>query len=248
VEKYEDRIYTRGRIILGTFFGGPLAGGYLIARNYLAFGEEENVKRTHRLTILGTILFYCLIIIVPHNQYVPKVLMPSVAIFLIYWLVGRLQHDKIEMYRQNHRQIHTVWWTVSIGIAGGAITLLGLAFAALWVDALSRNSLEAKTNRGVIYEIGYDRTNISETEVENLKEGFAQTTFFDKSNARHILAEKIKQGYLITILSDQSINTNPHAVEAYVQLKTDLQNSVPGKKVYINIAVDNIFDVVTRIY
>ena len=53
----ERKIYKDPALLLGAFFGGPLAAGYMIAGNFKAFGRPDKAKKTWLFTILATITF-----------------------------------------------------------------------------------------------------------------------------------------------------------------------------------------------
>jgi len=40
------KVYRDKTIYVGTFLGGPLVAGYLIAQNFKTFNEQDNIKKT----------------------------------------------------------------------------------------------------------------------------------------------------------------------------------------------------------
>jgi hypothetical protein len=52
------KIYTDRLIWAGTFLGGPLVAGYLIAENFKVFNEPNKVKLTWIYAIIATIVIF----------------------------------------------------------------------------------------------------------------------------------------------------------------------------------------------
>ncbi|MGD1007412.1 MAG: zinc ribbon domain-containing protein [Ignavibacteriaceae bacterium] len=69
------KLYSRGAVYAGIFFGGPLVAGILISKNFKILENEKASKYALVLGILGTILFCLLLLMIlkgiihESNQY-----------------------------------------------------------------------------------------------------------------------------------------------------------------------------------
>ncbi|MCB0293398.1 MAG: hypothetical protein KDH97_24300, partial [Calditrichaeota bacterium] len=83
------KIYTAGIISVATYFGGPLAAGYLISRNFKVFGKEDHARNAFYLGILATILLIGFFLMVPERyiEIIPRSLFPMTYTGLVYWIV-----------------------------------------------------------------------------------------------------------------------------------------------------------------
>jgi len=119
------KIYSQNGILIGTFFGGFLAAGYLISRNIKRL--ENNSKSILILIsgIIGTICFFVIMYILPTEQwnipksayYIPQVII--VAIFL------DLFHKKdITSHIKNDGALESSWKAFGISLLCLLVSLL----------------------------------------------------------------------------------------------------------------------------
>lgn len=52
------KIYKEKAITFGTFLGGHLVAGHLIAENFKVFGEKDRAKKTWIYTIIATVIIF----------------------------------------------------------------------------------------------------------------------------------------------------------------------------------------------
>lgn len=57
IQTSTQKIYRDKAIWVGTFLGGPLAAGYLIAENFKAFNDPAKVKRHGFMQFLPQLLY-----------------------------------------------------------------------------------------------------------------------------------------------------------------------------------------------
>ena len=73
-----SKVYTKRMIELGAFFGGPLAAGYLLGRNYKALGEEEKVGITYSMAVLAMVVYVVVTLAIKFYVYdLPSLCLPS---------------------------------------------------------------------------------------------------------------------------------------------------------------------------
>ncbi|MDX9847837.1 MAG: hypothetical protein RBT74_12715 [Tenuifilaceae bacterium] len=66
VEK-KHKVFTNQAISMATFFGGPLAAGFLMAKNYIAFGNRPAAQNTLIISFISSILVLALVSVMPHQ-------------------------------------------------------------------------------------------------------------------------------------------------------------------------------------
>jgi hypothetical protein len=90
-----QQIYTKERISIATFFGGPLAAGFLIGHNFKIFGDDIKARYAIILGILSTIILLELIFLIPHKiiKYIPHVLIPVFNTGILYFIVDKTQNQ-----------------------------------------------------------------------------------------------------------------------------------------------------------
>ena len=67
------KVYKERAIWVGTFLGGPLVAGYLIAENFKVFHQNDRVKKTWIYSIIATIVIFGVAFAIPDNIKIPKV-------------------------------------------------------------------------------------------------------------------------------------------------------------------------------
>jgi hypothetical protein len=60
------KIYKENSIYAGTFLGGPLVSGYLIAENFKAFNEPKKAKMTCLFALIASIIIFGGIFLIPN--------------------------------------------------------------------------------------------------------------------------------------------------------------------------------------
>jgi hypothetical protein len=94
IETPAQKIYKDRAIWLGTFLGGPLAAGYLIAQNFEAFGESHKATKTWVYAILATVLVFGGVFMIPETVEIPNQIIPFVYTGIASYLVHLFQGQK----------------------------------------------------------------------------------------------------------------------------------------------------------
>lgn len=110
------RLYTEGSILLATFLGGPLAGGYLIAQNFKAIDEPARVGRTWLVTGL-VFLFIIATGFIPVLDKLPVPVYSFVFCMAAHSFAKKYQGSKIRLHQENGGFVY----------GRGRATLIGLA-------------------------------------------------------------------------------------------------------------------------
>jgi fucose permease len=130
IEIPKEKIYSDRALWVGSFIGGPLVAGYLIAENFKVFKDAPKANKTWIITIIGTIIILGGVLLIPDDVNIPSVVIPLVYTSIAYATALYFQKKLMNKHTENGGVFYS-WWRV-IGIA-----LLGLVFTVLPVLAYS---------------------------------------------------------------------------------------------------------------
>jgi hypothetical protein len=241
------KIYKEKTIWAGTFLGGPLVAGFLIAANFKTFNQPGNVKKTWIYAAIATVAIFGGVFLIPDNVRIPSQIIPLIYTAITFALVQRYQGQNISAHINAGGQLYGWWRTVAIALIGLAITIIPIFGIALLYDKNTNAGTDTKIYGIMKHEIAFDKNNISAAEVDKIASGLTSTTFFDDTAKKYVYAEKKDNRFEISISSDNSVATDPKAVAPFVQLRNDLQLLFPANKIIFNLVVDRLDNVVKRL-
>jgi len=247
IEKPTQKIYKDRAIWLGTFLGGPLAAGYLIAENFKAFNDKDKAKKTWVYAILATIIVFGGVFMIPENVKIPNQIIPLIYTAIAYYLVQYFQGQNISTHINSGGQLFNWWRTIAVGIIGLAITIIPIFGFALLSDSIENASISTKTYGTIKHEIAFDKSNISEMEVNKIADGFTKMTFFDDEVAKYVYAKKDNDIYELYLSVVDGIANDSQALQPFIELRTELQTLFPSNKIVFKLVVDDLDNVVKTI-
>jgi len=107
------RMYKVSGVGLATFLGSPLAGGWLIARNYHALGQPEKAARAIGYSVVGTIAVLILAFFLPER--VPGFLVSLPPLVAVTQIARHYQGDRIAEYTSAGRT-YSNWRAFGVGL------------------------------------------------------------------------------------------------------------------------------------
>jgi uncharacterized membrane protein len=247
IKKSTKKIYKDRAIWVGTFIGGPLTAGYLIAENFKAFNEPDKAKMTWIFAIIATIVIFGGVFLIPDNVKIPNQIIPLIYTAIAYYTVQHFQGKNITTYINSGGQLFGWWRTIGVGIIGIVISLIPIFGFALLSESISNASTSTKTYGIMKHEIAYDKDNITESEINQLADGLIKTTFFDEAVTKYVYAEKVDNTYEISISVIDGISNDNQALQPYIDLRTDLQALFPNNIILFKLVVDNLDNVVKKL-
>lgn len=242
-----NKIYKDREIWVGTFLGGPLVAGYLIAENFKAFNETDKAKKTWIYAIIASVLVFGGAFLIPDNIKIPNQIIPLIYTAIAYYLVQHFQGQNISAHLNSGGQLFSWWRTIVVGLIGLAITIIPIFGFALLSDATSSIGSDTKTYGVMKHEIAFDKNNISESEVNKIADGLITTTFFDEAVTKFVYAKKVNNNYELSISVVDGIANDGQALQSFIGLRTDLQTLFPNNKIIFKLVVDNLDNVVKTI-
>ena len=109
------KLYTERAILIGTFIGGPLAGGYLLARNFSAMEKGGRAGITWVVTITVLLLTLATAFI-PALESVPPVVFSFIFCIAAHTVAKKLQGADIHLHKEHGGIIQPTWRAVVAGI------------------------------------------------------------------------------------------------------------------------------------
>jgi hypothetical protein len=240
-----QKIYKDRAIWVGTFLGGPLAAGYLIAENFKAFNETQKAKTTWIIAIIATIIIFSGIFLIPEDVKIPNQIIPLIYTGITFYFVQHYQGQKINEHLNSGGAFYGWWRTIAIGLITTIITLSVIIGIILFTEMTGFK--EITKEYGVIKnEIVYE-DNIPVNDVDKIAEGFEKNAYFENTNKKYVYLKKDNSIYEVSISCNQSIDNNPEAQEFFTLLRSEIQKQFPNNKIVFNLVVDNLDNVVKRI-
>jgi hypothetical protein len=241
------KIFKSRAIEVATALGGPLVGGYLIAENFKVLNEPEKVRKTWIWTIVATVVIFGGLFLVPEIDKIPNHFIPLINGGIAILVVRQFQRDKIEAFIQAGGKFFSWGRTILISLIGTVVTVILAVGLALLTDTTTNASITTKSYGIMKHEIDFDKSNITESEVDKLADGLRQATFFDDTNKKFVFAKKVGSNYELSISCNKTVKDNLDAIKWFIQLRDDLQKSYPNNKIIFNLVVDNLDNVVKRL-
>ena len=108
------KIYSPYQILLGSFWGGPIAGVYFLYRNYILLDNHKYAKKT---ILLGSFLILVLLGLIPFlPEKFPHTAIPLFYSFLAKQLATQTQLSKEDIKNNKNYLFESNWKIFGIGI------------------------------------------------------------------------------------------------------------------------------------
>ncbi len=228
-----------------TFLGGPLAAGYLFAENFKALNQPHKVRPTWIIAIIMLVLVLSLAFLIPDSSDFPGRIIPFVYTGIASLLFLKYQGKSVESHINAGGQVHT-WGRVTIvGLIGLVLTVAPI-FAIIYLPtSITQPNLTTKTYGNFVkHEIDFDKTNLSEQEVDFIAEGFTNAGFFDAESSKFLYIEKDQNVYKISISCIPGIENDAPLLEAYEGLRQDMDRHLSNNQVEFLMTVEYLENVV----
>jgi hypothetical protein len=118
-----SKIYNDKAVWIGTFIGGPLVAGYLIAANFKVFNQPILASKAWVYSIIITVFIFGGLSVLPNVDKIPQYVIPIVYTTLAYWYVKHLQGANIKAYIETGGQPFSIWRAIIIGLLGAIIMI-----------------------------------------------------------------------------------------------------------------------------
>ncbi len=118
IEVPTEKIYKDSAMLVATFLGGPLAGGYLMAANFKALNEPGKVLITWICTIIATVIIFTAVFSIPKNAKIPGQLIPIFYTVIMSSLMKHFQGASITAHINAGGQTYNWGRVIVVGLVG----------------------------------------------------------------------------------------------------------------------------------
>jgi len=136
------KLYSNREITIATYFGGPMAAGYLVKKNYQVMGDSKKGVLSLVIGIVSTILIFAGIFSLPDSiiDKIPQPLIPLIYTAIISLLVNKLQGPFIKFHKSNGGLIHSGWKAAGVGAVSLLILIASVALTAFIAGDFSKSA------------------------------------------------------------------------------------------------------------
>lgn len=128
------RLYKISGIGLATFLGSFAAGGFLARRNFISLGRPVEGNKYFIWSIIGTIVFLGLTLLIPEDLNVPNTAFAIVQVIIMVQLGNKWFKEDMDKIPLQDGQLFSNWRAAGIGLL---FTLLLLAIIVSTILFLS---------------------------------------------------------------------------------------------------------------
>jgi len=121
--KPQSKVFKNRAIWIGTFLGGPLVAGYLIAENFKSFGESEKVKTTWAYTIVASMIIFAIGYALKNDGNLTGIIFTLIYTGCASTIARMLQENQINEHIQNGGEIYSNWRAALAGLVGFIVTV-----------------------------------------------------------------------------------------------------------------------------
>jgi len=222
LENNVPKIFTNKAISIATFFGGPLAAGFLISKNFKTFGKDQAALNSVFIGILFTIilLFAQLLFfqkLQDNNIYkLLQSLLPLVDAAIITLLIEKLQGKEIQQFLANNGQTASNWQAARYGFLGCMIIVI---FFIIMIFIMPTEGYDKRINIDKNVFLHYNKR-IDESKSQKIAEIIKQSGFLkDIENADLFFDEELMYYSLKFVIPDTSHLSDPLVITEFNKLK-----------------------------
>ena len=238
MENNDLKIFTNKAISIATFFGGPLAAGLLISKNFKVFGNENAARNSIFIGIISTILLLTGGFLIPENFVVKSLqaLIPTIYTALVYFLVEKLQGQKIRDFLANNGRSAPNLQAVGYGLLGFltivSFIIINIAFAIPKEELCSIPQVLRFTQ---IYdkEINIDKNvrlhysqKIDKLKSQKIAEIIKQSGFMEGSEGADLFLDEDLMNYRLKFVADTSNFSDPSVIYEFNELKKYINDNL----------------------
>lgn len=123
----QPKLYSEASIIIATLFGGFVAGGFIMSRNYNRLGESYKEKFAFWLGAAGTALFFTVMHFLPtENWDIPKTIYYVPQIIILGLILEVTQKKQLKLHIAEEGEFESNWKAFGI-----SLLCLAIAFVLL---------------------------------------------------------------------------------------------------------------------
>ncbi|MGD9994794.1 MAG: hypothetical protein AB7S69_15960 [Salinivirgaceae bacterium] len=231
MENTSPKVFTNKAISVATFFGGPIAAGLLMAKNFKVFGNETAARNSVFLGIITTALLFAGLFSIPESvmDQIPQSLIPGIYTLVIALLVEKLQGQQIEEFIAAEGTKASNWQAAGYGLLG--MLIMG-AILVTMVFAIPTKGFERTVVIDKNIKLHHSKT-IEAEKAQQLAAVIKQSEFLEGSEGADLFLNTEGDFYRLkfvlpdtTILSDTLLHSDFNHFERYLNHNLNLDKSL----------------------
>lgn len=195
---YAQKVYSKKAITLATFFGGPLVAGFLIYKNYKAFGKYDAARRSLITSIIFTIFLFYGLFLIPSSfiDKLPNSVIPFIYTGIIALFVNKYQDKLINDFLLNGGEKASNWSAAGYGLAGLILILLILIPISI---SMPYEGYEIKSK---IYDktLLYSSKKLDQSISDKIVIAIKQSEFLDANQESDLFLNEEGEQYILKIV------------------------------------------------
>ena len=129
------KLYSQAAILIATFFGGPIAAGILMRRNFINLGKESLGRNSLIIGIITTILLFAGIFSFPEDivDKIPSSIIPAIYTGIIAALIQKYQGRELKRHKHGAGLFYSIWRAIGVGTVC-LLIIIGTIFAHIFLE------------------------------------------------------------------------------------------------------------------
>ena len=226
---HSSKIFTIKAISLATFFGGFLAAGFLLYRNYKTFGNIEAARKAIFVALLATVIFFAVIFMIPEslNTHALQGFTAGIIAGAVALLTEKLQGKQIKEFLDDNGAKASNWQAVGYGLLGLMIISCYVVMLATIVPMTGYEKHIEIDQRVVLY---YNKK-IEEAKVQYLSQAIKHSGFTEGSEGADLFFNEQENFYRLKfVLPDPSLRSDTSLIATFNELEKYLNYNLNFEK------------------
>lgn len=214
MENNSAKIFTNKTISVATYFGGPIAAGFLIARNFKIFGKPDAARNSVFIGIISTIIMFGLLFMIPEKiiDKIPAPLIPAIYTAIISLIIERKQGAQIKAFLANNGQTASNWQAAGYGLLG---LLVIAGFIAIVVLATPPGGYKNKIDISPAVTLYYNNE-VEETTARQVSDEIKHSGFLADSEGSDLFLNNEENFYRLKfVIIDTSLLRDERIIQDY---------------------------------
>lgn len=143
METYQ-KFYSQKAITIATYFGGPLAAGYLIKKNYQSLNQPDKASLSIKLGIISTLIIFAGIFMIPEEliDQIPNPLIPAIYTLIIYFIVSNTQGQYLKEHKKKGGDFYSGWNAAGVGFISLLVIVAFILLSAFVFESITHKEPE----------------------------------------------------------------------------------------------------------
>ena len=231
MDNNSKKIFTNNAILVATFFGGPIAAGFLISKNFKVFGNDNAARKSIFWGIISTIFLFAGIYMIPEHiiDIIPQAIIPLIYTAIIAGLVEKLQGQKIKEFFAANGKKASNWQAAGYGLIG---LLIIAVFIIAMIFVLPTEGYEKTITVDKNVKLHHSK-NIEDIKSQQIATVIKQSGFMDGSERADLFLNTEGNFYKLkfvmsdtSLLSDSMLLSDFHRLENYLNYNLILDKQI----------------------